>query len=184
MPGFLPPLCCYFYPRSPRGERRVCRINKISGIKEFLSTLPARGATYFCSPCQATQKFLSTLPARGATAGCAHPPRYRAISIHAPREGSDDVGVHMYLTFSKFLSTLPARGATCRSSFLTCNFNISIHAPREGSDAKPPTAVTASRNFYPRSPRGERQQFCKSWKAATQFLSTLPARGATYGPSS
>ena len=57
-------------------------------------------------------KFLSTLPARGAT-GCykLHCDR-AAISIHAPREGSDGLQVDA----------------------LTAGFDISIHAPREGSD--------------------------------------------------
>ena len=56
--------------------------------------------------------FLSTLPARGATriAAFLHPKS--AISIHAPREGSDAIypGVGKY------------------------DIPISIHAPREGSD--------------------------------------------------
>ena len=34
--------------------------------------------------------------------------------------------------------------------------DISIHAPREGSDNLQFYGQTAFRNFYPRSPRGER----------------------------
>ena len=34
---------------------------------------------------------------------------------------------------------------------------ISIHAPREGSDPSAPRAGAPVQNFYPRSPRGERQ---------------------------
>ena len=56
-----------FYPRSPRGERQAASA-AASAHKVFLSTLPARGATYF-KPCKEDEKheFLSTLPARGAT---------------------------------------------------------------------------------------------------------------------
>ena len=34
------------------------------------------------------------------------------ISIHAPREGSDEVIAFSYAILQEFLSTLPARGAT------------------------------------------------------------------------
>ena len=36
-------------------------------------------------------------------------------------------------------------------------------------------------NFYPRSPRGERQALMRAAQERKLFLSTLPARGAT-GP--
>ena len=57
-----------------------------------------------------------------------------AISIHAPREGSDEtkggyVAIHLI-----FLSTLPARGATRPGRTRRLHRHISIHAPREGSD--------------------------------------------------
>ena len=62
-PSSLPP---YFNPRSPHGERRF-----------FRAADPAPGT------------FQSTLPARGATARQASPAQRSAISIHAPRTGSD-----------------------------------------------------------------------------------------------
>ena len=122
-----------FYPRSPRGER-LARLDQAGQPTEFLSTLPARGATTGGVDNSQQIKFLSTLPARGAT-GAGHPPQYRRadfyprsprgerhphfggqhpgnlISIHAPREGSDQ---------SQFADTVSE--------------SISIHAPREGSD--------------------------------------------------
>ena len=66
--------------RGPLSGREKCR---------FLSTLPARGATndYTSSTC--FHIFLSTLPARGATHRRPGSGRTGAISIHAPREGSD-----------------------------------------------------------------------------------------------
>ena len=80
-----------------------------------------------------------------------------AISIHAPREGSDRM---------------------CSSRRIWRSI-ISIHAPREGSDAtERPTAASAG-NFYPRSPRGERQANFRQFWPEEEFLSTLPARGAT-----
>ena len=102
-----------------------------------------------------------------------------AISIHAPREGSDHI-------FS---------GTQTES-------NISIHAPREGSDTFYESFYKAAKNFYPRSPRGERHGAARTCPRGNGyfyprsprgerrgfklhknvgglFLSTLPARGAT-----
>ena len=102
-----------FNPRSPRGERHGSSgSRKRSSL--FQSTLPARGATVFfiaCSP-------------------------VNAISIHAPRVGSDH--------------KIPR--SLCRFAV------ISIHAPREGSDSARATPHTVPKNFNPRSPRGERQE--------------------------
>ena len=103
----------HFYPRSPRGERPSgCAGRAAAG--RFLSTLPARGATRPSFPApRPTMQFLSTLPARGATRPSAVSPdakrflstlpargatrldvgnglRQGGISIHAPREGSDE----------------------------------------------------------------------------------------------
>ena len=100
-----------FYPRSPRGERQAYQA-MCEQYGEFLSTLPARGATPSGWPQQYLHKFLSTLPARGATRGRAADGCTRLISIHAPREGSD------------------------RQHYRADRvWHISIHAPREGSDA-------------------------------------------------
>ena len=101
----------------------------------FQSTLPARGATRTSSYICICGRFQSTLPARGATTAAytastalenfnprsPHGERpidaldtsaALAISIHAPRTGSD-VWARRYWTATKrFQSTLPARGAT------------------------------------------------------------------------
>ena len=102
----------------------------------------------------------------------------------------------------EFLSTLPARGATEADARGGTRYTISIHAPREGSDAYRTEQPGQQRNFYPRSPRGERPALCGplypvapiSIHAPREgsdsfivvpaayfcvFLSTLPARGAT-----
>ena len=57
-------------------------------------------------------KFLSTLPARGATFQNYQALDTSMISIHAPREGSDDRPQDLVFLVPVFLSTLPARGAT------------------------------------------------------------------------
>ena len=55
------------------------------------------------------------------------------ISIHAPREGGDDAGIH------------PPHERS-----------ISIHAPREGGDCHDNGIVVQCFNFNPRPPRGGR----------------------------
>ena len=56
------------------------------------------------------------------------------ISIHAPREGSDEAALAYVSKYVTFLSTLPARGATGGTREPPAPSRISIHAPREGSD--------------------------------------------------
>ena len=77
--------------------------------------------------------FQSTLPARGATPARRFRLHTPAISIHAPREGSDWFVSDVY-----------------------CDSAISIHAPREGSDYHAAREALGLSNFNPRSPRGER----------------------------
>ena len=147
----------YFYPRSPRGERRFKRdFANITTI--FLSTLPARGATARIWNEWFRDEFLSTLPARGATRRCrsrqaSAPP----ISIHAPREGSDDAGQGLGVVGVVISIHAPREGSDRGSPGSFCWIQISIHAPREGSD---------SRRW-------------RTWTWSCLFLSTLPARGAT-----
>ena len=78
--------------------------------------------------------FQSTLPARGATMERFDTAVRTAISIHAPREGSDRAVGYDFDGISA----------------------ISIHAPREGSDNQCLPLQTQTHNFNPRSPRGER----------------------------
>ena len=124
----------------------------------FQSTLPVRGATSTAIVGMRWQTiFQSTLPVRGATARtrsvcsvwyyfnprspCGERRRTVwvqhteiAISIHAPRAGSD---VYRFLGWSTLF--------------------ISIHAPRAGSDKWLTCLSGGGDNFNPRSPCGERR---------------------------
>ena len=102
------------------------------------------------------------------------------ISIHAPRVGSDILSTSSMIGYGIFLSTLPAWGAT------------------QSAERPFPTL----KDFYPRSPRGERLAYCHIGTTCflisihaprvgsdrgcpikvfycIVFLSTLPAWGAT-----
>ena len=169
-----------FNPRSPRGERREPGYYDVD-VSVFQSTLPAWGATADVGALAAgSTAFQSTLPAWGATLGLGQSRQRCAISIHAPRVGSDLRGASV------------AKPARC----------ISIHAPRVGSDAMaaarefiadgfqstlPAWGATyevykllrEAFNFNPRSPRGERPDHRRNTARAKSFQSTLPAWGAT-----
>ena len=77
----------------------------------------------------AHNQFQSTLPVRGATLYRSRGRAEGAVSIHAPREGSDQ----------------GTRGADQRTQ-------VSIHAPREGSDCASPRLSCNQTRFNPRSP--------------------------------
>ena len=78
--------------------------------------------------------FQSTLPVRGATGRARKKPRLSAISIHAPRTGSDGYQLPGYAVAA-----------------------ISIHAPRTGSDGLEIRQAGSGCDFNPRSPYGERR---------------------------
>ena len=106
----------HFNPRSPHGERHTFRC--------WLLRLGI---------------FQSTLPARGATVVVKVPICRAAISIHAPRTGSDEHDLSVPCLRRQFQSTLPARGATNHNSRSSYACHISIHAPRTGSDPRDAT---------------------------------------------
>ena len=86
--------------------------------------------------------------------------RAEAISIHAPREGSD-IGFQTFERIAEqFLSTLPARGATTDGSMYYGEWIIFL------------STLPA---------RGATLTYAGMRRPRPQFLSTLPARGATAG---
>ena len=168
----------------------------------FLSTLSLRRAT-FRSSCKGISYFLflSTLSLRRATyqgqagfAGYLHfYPRspcgerpaidvflavWAVISIHALLAESDAVRVWAWRTYT-FLSTLSLRRATHTPRSAGPWQGISIHALLAESDSKTLSRQPRSRNFYPRSPCGERQHNHGRHRFFCKFLSTLSLRRAT-----
>ena len=147
----------YFYPRPPRGGRHLA-VEILGELKKFLSTPSARRAT---------------LEIEQKTKG-------KEISIHALREEGDDIIDNYIDDREKFLSTPSARRATPPQAVQREGRDISIHALREEGDPlvkayqnrekeflSTPSARRATRDrvdrvkiddFYPRPPRGGRQQ--------------------------
>ena len=170
----------HFYPRSPRGERPEGAGLWAQDMFDFYPRSPRGERPQAGGQCGADGRFLSTLPARGATyTGCTCL-RRRQISIHAPREGSDACRSLLFIRDMIFLSTLPARGATVRPLPPIVMEDISIHAPREGSDFSRPDKGPLREYISIHAPR-EGSDRVKELEARPieVFLSTLPARGAT-----
>ena len=150
----------YFYPRSPRGERRG-KTRQIRLLMYFYPRSP-RGER----------------PAAAADGG-----DHLIISIHAPREGSDVEAEQHAAGYENFYPRSPRGERPAISTRASIRTRISIHAPREGSDPRPGPPCKSRFYFYPRSPRGERRGRPEPAQEAQTFLSTLPARGATFSSS-
>ena len=170
----------HFYPRSPRGERPSALLITVSLPKHFYPRSPRGERPASLCHCYFFAGFLSTLPARGATARMEFVLSCINISIHAPREGSDGLSATPNHVLSDFYPRSPrgerlnkyAKTKTCskisihapREGSDQIGVNIvfaiiiSIHAPREGSDGLSAHPTHAAAHFYPRSPRGERQE--------------------------
>ena len=153
-----PRLCAkiaYFYPRPPRGGRRMPNITGPE-LEEFLSTPSARRATLIDEsevPVDAIS--IHALREEGDIGECA-PAEPVAISIHALREEGD---------LGEGTGKIPTL--------------ISIHALREEGDALYNNKGQLNNDFYPRPPRGGRQRGCGEPQGSNQFLSTPSARRAT-----
>ena len=85
---------------------------------------------------------------------------FNAISIHAPRVGSDPQIQQDSQAQAPFQSTLPVWGATASKRLKKSALPISIHAPRVGSD----------------------NALAETQKINSKFQSTLPVWGATTLP--
>ncbi len=102
-----------FNSRTPGGVR-LRMFDRGLPVDTFQFTHPGRGATFVISTIVGVFQFQFTHPGRGATKESPFLSLERLVSIHAPREGCDALGIKFY----------------SRSE-------VSIHAPREGCDKTP-----------------------------------------------
>ena len=170
----------YFYPRSPCGERLLeqsasynaylISIHALLAESDavllptndlfflFLSTLSLRRATWLqIFLYYQDNRFLSTLSLRRATGGCVagNWPRVIFLSTLSLRRATNFcclyikeviISIHALLAESDSPASVMARGIF-----------ISIHALLAESDATRRSLLRVWRNFYPRSPCGERR---------------------------
>ena len=194
-----------FNPRSPHGERRrgarsAGETSQISIhaprmgsdqmenetmrlVLAFQSTLPAWGATRFRQRGQGRRSDFNPRSPHGERRQqlhAGHP--QRAISIHAPRMGSDNresAGDAHSLYFNP-RSPHGERPEGLYSSPFFQHFNPrSPHGERHQADGISASVVG---DFNPRSPHGERPAGATGTVYDPEFQSTLPAWGATFTP--
>ena len=162
-------LAQYFYPRPPRGGRRLRRSARsgdppisIHALREegdgMNLTLGWCGTNFYPRPPRGgrqavawrhptVKEFLSTPSARRATNPQQGDTISKPISIHALREEGDLLSVKSLQRSGQFLSTPSARRATSSSVFRCCTFSISIHALREEGDERALKLVKESITF-------------------------------------
>ena len=131
----------------------------------FLSTLSLRRATSTSAKRWMPTEFLSTLSLRRATAEIAK--TSNADTNFYPRSpcGERPVQIVIIVMHALFLSTLSLRRATPSKTRRLTNLMISIHALLAESDYCWPYLSSLTRNFYPRSPCGERPSWF-AWLAS------------------
>ena len=103
-----------FYPRHPRGWRRLA--DSFTALNNTL--------------------FLSTPPSRVATFKMGDPPNHQQVSIHATLAGGDVKSCNFNNSNKEFLSTPPSRVATSDSGRKFRFGYVSIHATLAGGDEK------------------------------------------------
>ena len=146
----------YFYPRSPCGERRVTvlGVQHRTGISihALLAESDAPGTSVF----RGWTLFLSTLSLRRATWRALQPKPDIPISIHALLAESDVNEDRYGQQYWRFLSTLSLRRATKIPNQRKIDQKNFYPRSPCGERHKISAVHITRENFYPRSPCGER----------------------------
>ena len=193
----------HFYPRPPRGGR-LGQHTEGGGRFLFLSTPSARRATLPAAAIRSViDDFYPRPPRGGRLLRNAQEPLKGGISIHALREeGDGPIRVGNLSDIEISIHALREEGDLPDGNVTDYLLSISIHALREEGDARSefrlcitlrflstPSARRATvplmvfqtphTDFYPRPPRGGRQEPMKASVRHRLFLSTPSARRAT-----
>ena len=209
-PGLSYPYCtrlCYFYPRSPCGERRLIVLRQSSRNQISIHALLAESDQHRDAPPRNGRLFLSTLSLRRATstasskataAGNFYPrspcgerpagrlpsPGQARISIHALLAESDGSVFSKDGALTLFLSTLSLRRATiCIASGISVYIEflstLSLRRATFGCDTSAATRTISIHALLAESDG----VISRSILPQRKFLSTLSLRRATPRPS-
>ena len=145
-----------FYPRPPRGGRRLQEIDARKKARKFLSTPSARRATYI--------EYVLL--------------KHLEISIHALREEGDRSTLRRMQDRQKIsIHALREEGDLDAACGCGDARNISIHALREEGDPRFGRTPPSMCNFYPRPPRGGRRGSPASLGGTENFYPRPPRGG-------
>ena len=168
-----------FNPRSPHGERRPAPARQTTRGPYFNPRSPhGERLDLGCFDKKQAINFNPRSPHGERLSARAQRTPTGAISIHAPRTGSD--GLPGLCGQDALISIhAPRTGSDKRLFAQRHAVQISIHAPRTGSDRTRRRLLRQDTHFNPRSPHGERRDGRDARPPCAGFQSTLPARGAT-----
>ena len=170
-----------FYPRSPRGERRLY-FGRTLGMTRISIHAPREGSDSPRGWGSGSPRYFYPRSPRGERrVQHARQQITDDISIHAPREGSDTALPRGPARSWNFYPRSPRGERLGQGVDLDDPVVISIHAPREGSDLGDGGRGDAPMIISIHAPR-EGSDYCAAQGSSSvlEFLSTLPARGATY----
>ena len=148
----------HFYPRSPCGERPHSFSHAIIILVLFLSTLSLRRATTFIFSCYYNTRIISihALLAESDLSAYVRVTQRQRISIHALLAESDPTKKKINPANKTFLSTLSLRRATAVTTVVAGPSRDFYPRSPCGERQHPTNTKNRKRNFYPRSPCGER----------------------------
>ena len=149
----------YFYPRSPCGERPVCRLPFPLVFTISIHALLAESDMLTLSGVSMDCQFLSTLSLRRATSSTGssvnlssdfypRSPCGERLSANNQYICKSGISIHALLAESDSVNLSSGKSIT-----------ISIHALLAESDLAKIKTLRKVKNFYPRSPCGERRRF-------------------------
>ena len=192
----------YFYPRPPRGGRRInpsqheaVSVISIHALREegdsiskspftfvddFYPRPPRGGRPQNCYQSRGMIPFLSTPSARRATAYLGVNPTKERISIHALREEGDALHPYHVIHTDDFYPRPPRGGRRDTNQLYLAPVEISIHALREEGDGAGFQGIEATIQFLS-TPSARRATLAGSRTTSSpiRFLSTPSARRAT-----
>ena len=143
---------------TPSARRATDTLERVRSRRRFLSTPSARRATCGAGATLLAFLFLSTPSARRATHSFFATFCFLCYFYPRPPRGGRLDPLPTKKAAAKFLSTPSARRATTVSLQHFVSSVISIHALREEGDSRYPGVMRKFHYFYPRPPRGGRQQ--------------------------
>ena len=166
-----------FYPRPPRGGRRLHAPSFRRCYRISIHALREEGDLRRQHPVPSHMRFLSTPSARRATVSVSSGSSRVSNFYPRPPRGGRRVSCQNADKPTIFLSTPSARRATlCRHSVPPV-WSISIHALREEGDDWCPRRKDDAEYFYPRPPRGGRLSDYTEMVADGDFYPRPPRGG-------
>ena len=169
-----------FYPRPPRGGRRLASPSPPSAAGYFYPRPPRGGRHVLLFQQILLQGYFYPRPPRGGRHVVLLAEDFQlVISIHALREEGDGLNINLVGRIDISIHALREEGDVCVSWQSRQSYKNFYPRPPRGGRLFHGACNVILCNFYPRPPRGGRPLPGISWPCSMSFLSTPSARRAT-----